>query len=386
VDNDQFTLETNFEIKKSELPAYLRPPYGVKRTLARFDEREAAFYSSRFTTEIMGGINWRERMAAAATGKMLKNTPGYGQLDFAFSEASWRSYHPYDQSALMGWMDEPALRRPIEQGLRARGATWQGSAGQNSAILKQAARFFGAAAVGIAAVNQAWFYAIDREGLPIIFADGINQPEKNQECKLIPSHLNRIIVMLIAQDRVLAPFAPSALAGAAVGLGYSQMAETASKVAAMIRGLGYSAVPMGNDTSLSIPMAIDAGLGELGRHGLLINPDFGSLVRICKVLTDLPLEVDRPITFNTAEICRSCTICAESCPTRAISFQREATFDTVCPSNNGGIRRWPVDAWACLKFWANNGKDCGICQAVCPFSRTVPVGLKFNDPALWWSE
>jgi epoxyqueuosine reductase len=382
--NGRFTLNLDFEIKAVEQPVYSQPPFGVDSNLTRFDEREAAFYSSLFAAEAMGGQSWRDRMAEVAAAKMIKAVSGYTQLDYAFNEASWRSYHPYNQSPLMGWVDTPEIRRPIEKDLADRGFKWKGKAAQNSAIVKQAARYFCAAAAGVAALNETWFYSHDRDGLPIIFSQQAEYPEINAKGRFIPSPLKRVVVMLVAQDKELAKFSPSALAGAAVGNGYSKMAETASKLATFIRGLGYSAVPMGNDTSLSIPMAVDAGLGEPGRHGLLLNPEYGSLVRICKVLTDLPLEPDQPIVFGAAEICRNCTICADNCPARAISFDRDPTDETVCASNNRGIKRWPVNSWACLKYWANNGTDCGLCQAVCPFSRTDAMGLRLNDPQTWW--
>ena len=385
MENGRFTLKLDYEIKTVEKPVYSRLPFGIDNNLKRFDEREAAFYSSRFADEMMGGQSWRDRMAFVATEKMLKNVSGYTQLDYALNEASWRSYHPYNQSPLMEWGDTQDIRKPIEKDLADRGCKWSGAAAQNSEIMKKAARYFGAAAVGVASINEAWFYSYDRDGLPIVFSKEALHPLINSEGRFIPSHLNRVVVMLVAQDRELARFSPSALAGAAVGHGYSMMAETASKLAVFIRGLGYSAIPMGNDTSLSIPLAVDAGLGEPGRHGLLLNPEYGSLVRICKVLTDLPLETDRPITFGAAETCRNCTICADSCPARAISFDSYPTYETVCASNNKGIKRWPVNSWACLKYWANNGTDCGICQAVCPFSRTAAVGMKQNDPQAWWN-
>jgi epoxyqueuosine reductase len=383
--NGHFTLKLDFEIKVVEQPVYSRPPFGIDSNLARFDEREAAFYSLRFAAEMMGGQSWRDRMASVAAEKMLKSVPGYTQLDYVLNEASWRSYHPYNQSPLMDWVDTPEIRRPIEKNLADQGFKWKGTAAQNSAIVKQAARYFGAAAAGVATLNEAWFYSQDRDGRPILFSKQAEYPEITLKGRFIPSPLNRVVVMLVAQDKELARFSPSALAGAAVGHGYSKMAETASKVAIFIRGLGYSAIPMGNDTSLSIPMAVDAGLGEPGRHGLLLNPKYGSLVRICKVLTDLPLETDQPIAFGAAEICRNCTICADNCPARAISFDRDPTYEIVCASNNKGIKRWPVNSWACLKYWANNGTDCGICQAVCPFSRTAAVGLRLNDPQAWWN-
>ena len=385
MENNRFTLKLDFKIKAVEQPGYSRPPFGIDKNLSRFDEREAAFYSLRFAKEVMGGKSWRDRMASVATEKMLNTTSGYTQLDYALNEASWRSYHPYNQSSLMEWSDSPDIRKPIEKDLADRGCKWEGDPAHNSFVVKRAARYFGAAAVGVAALDESWFYSHDRDGLPIIFSEQVKKPEINLEGRFIPSDLKWVIVMLVAQDRELARYSPSALAGTAVGHGYSRMAEIASKMSVFVRGLGYSAIPMGNDTSLSIPLAVDAGLGEPGRHGLLLNPEYGSLVRICKVLTDLPLDIDRPISFGAAEICRNCTICADSCPARAISFASDTTYETVCFSNNKGIKRWPVNSWACLKYWANNGTDCGICQAVCPFSRTAAGSLKLNDPQAWWN-
>ncbi len=95
MENGRFTLKLDFEIKAVEQPVYSRPPFGIDKNLTRFDEREAAFYSSRFADEMMGGQRWRDRMASVAAEKMLKTVPGYTQLDYALNEAPWRSYHPY---------------------------------------------------------------------------------------------------------------------------------------------------------------------------------------------------------------------------------------------------------------------------------------------------
>ena len=68
------------------------------------------------------------------------------------------------------------------------------------------------------------------------------------------------------------------------------MAPSLWMVAEFIRRLGYNAIPAANDTALSIPLAVDAGLGQAGRHGLLINLKVGARCRISKIFTDLPLE------------------------------------------------------------------------------------------------
>lgn len=52
---------------------------------------------------------------------------------------------------------------------------------------------------------------------------------------------------------------PTALAGAATGLGYSKMVFILACRGEFIRSLGYDAIQFGNDTALSIPLVIDAG-------------------------------------------------------------------------------------------------------------------------------
>lgn len=57
-----------------------------------------------------------------------------------------------------------------------------------------------------------------------------------------------------------------------------------------------------------------AGLGWIGRHSLLVNPDFGAQVRYVSVLTDLPLEPGKPVEGS----CGACRLCVKVCPAGAI--------------------------------------------------------------------
>jgi epoxyqueuosine reductase len=113
---------------------------------------------------------------------------------------------------------------------------------------------------------------------------------------------------------------PTSPSSAATGLGYSKMAFIAGLLAHYIRGLGYKAIACGNDTACSIPIAIDAGLGELARNGLLITPTFGPRVRLAKVFTDLPLMPDKPIEFGVGDFCMMCEKCAKKCPSQSIRY------------------------------------------------------------------
>jgi reductive dehalogenase len=149
------------------------------------------------------------------------------------------------------------------------------------------------------------------------------------------------------------------------------MAFVASSLAHYIRSLGYKAIPCGNDTALSTPLAIDAGLGELGRNGLLITEKFGPRVRISKVFTDLPLVADKPIESGVRELCDTCGRCAEECPGRAISFG-EPTNEGPTISNSSGAYKWYINPEKCFEFWVRNTGGCGNCIRVCPFNK--PLG------------
>jgi len=61
-------------------------------------------------------------------------------------------------------------------------------------------------------------------------------------------------------------------------------------------------------------VAILAGLGWIGRNNLLVNEKLGSQFRLATILTNLPLKIDKPVTYA----CDSCQICVKICPAGAI--------------------------------------------------------------------
>jgi reductive dehalogenase len=233
---------------------------------------------------------------------------------------------------------------------------------QMSEQVKETARMFGASLVGIAALDRRWVYSHTRNGSPVS----------------IPPALQTAVVMAIAMDAQAIETSPAYLSASATGVGYSRMAFAASCLAQFIRNLGYQAIPMGNDTALSIPLAIDAGLGELGRNGLLVTPEFGPCVRLCKVLTDLPLLPDRPAAFGVGATCIDCRRCAEACESSAISVDPSPSTRVACPSNSPGILRWAVDADKCYSFWIENGACCSTCIAACPFTRSAQKAVRLS--------
>jgi epoxyqueuosine reductase len=74
-----------------------------------------------------------------------------------------------------------------------------------------------------------------------------------------------------------------------------------------------------------------AGLGFLGRHGLVVHPDYGAAIRLASVLTNMPLHLDEPLNFD----CGNCVACLSACPVDAISvngvedFNGQACYDLL---------------------------------------------------------
>jgi reductive dehalogenase len=327
----------------------------------RFDQRNEVFKRSF----------WDPEMAPHGrrfyTEVEYRDKPGYSRLDFALRNASWNLEWGYGMgnsrpgAGLYSWEGVPDKAKHYLDAVPV-----TGSPAEMAAVVKKAARFLGADLAGIARVHPQWVYshAFDtgtREHFPVELPEGFGTA----------------VVLAVEMDYRNLRSAPTATAGAATGLGYSRMAEVANLVAAFIRHLGYRALPCGNDTALSVPLALAAGLGEGSRMGLLVTEQFGPRVRLCKVLTDLPLASDAYSPFGVAEFCQDCQACARHCPSKAIPAG-EMTEDGSTMSNLKGVRKWHVDPERCFRFWAANRADCTVCIRVCPFNK--PAG-RLHDAA-----
>ena len=235
---------------------------------------------------------------------------------------------------------------------------------ETTAEIKRVARAFGASLVGVTAFDERWVYSHKYSA----------QTEKEKPNEL-PEGLDNVIVIATSMDYDLIQTVPSALSGAATGLGYSQDTVLLLSLGQYIRNLGYRAVESLNDTALDVPFAIQAGLGEYGRLALLITKEFGPRVRLGKIFTDLPLVHDRPRFFGVKEFCDTCRRCAEACPAQAIPF--DAPSGRVYNrSNLVGVTKWSVDAEKCFGFWVGQNSDCSICIRVCPYNK---------DFSKWWN-
>ncbi|MFH1650561.1 MAG: reductive dehalogenase [Chloroflexota bacterium] len=249
-----------------------------------------------------------------------------------------------------------------------------------SLLVKKMSRRFGADEVGICLLDRKWVYSHwfdeeTREHYPIRFSDEPGYEEYEEPVQLedrtqvIPAKMKYAIVLIHEMDERGMATAPTLTQSATTLTTYSQISFTTVMLAEFIRGLGYHAIPSANDTAISIPMAIDAGLGELARNAKLVTPRFGPRCRVSKVITDLPLLPGKPRLWGVTEFCESCGKCARECPPGAIPTG-ERSFEPVGDFNSRGVLVWQLDHLSCHGYWAKVGTNCGICIRVCPFNKS----------------
>lgn len=221
--------------------------------------------------------------------------------------------------------------------------------------IKGLARYLGAQLVGITELDRAYVYSHVGRGLG----------SYGEEIEL--DHRYAIVIGVEMDWRMVraAPTAPTLVESS---LKYVEAAKIAIVLAKYIRAFGYPARAHidANYRVLAVPLAWKAGLGELGRMGYLITPQFGSRVRLSVVTTDLPLKTDRPITFGVQNFCQRCRKCATNCPSGAIPKGEKKVVR--------GVEKWTIDRERCYAYWRALGTDCAICMRVCPYSHpNTPV-------------
>lgn len=137
--------------------------------------------------------------------------------------------------------------------------------------------------------------------------------------------------------------------------------------------LGYSARNHMDANYLVIAplVARDAGIGEIGRNGLLISKKYGSRIRLGVVTTDLELQCDEVKSFGLQEFCKVCNNCALTCPAKAINREEQGEVD--------GEKRWQINQELCYDKWRSLGTDCGVCISNCPFSQEFEAIRDIED-------
>jgi reductive dehalogenase len=345
-----------------------RPTYEVVGPLERFDERDTMFARDALAPGSPEELEYHrlhpelveiDRRLSRFIQEKIDNPPEDPDdpLNEAFYEATFGSVAALGQPDSV---DGPvnSYRVSIESKLMAR-------------RIKAVATKLGAPLVRIAPLNPAWvythrgarpFFPDYRPNLPLFSGVPKGYLDLRYGDPIEIDH-RFAISMAFPQDFDLVRTGPSTLNDFETGRVYAQSALVAVELARYIRTLGYPARAhhLRNYGVMVVPVAVDAGLGELARCGYLVTKEFGANLRLVCVTTDLPLAVDRPVDLGVQDYCEKCLKCAENCPSRAIPFGGKVEVR--------GIRKWKIDEEKCLLYWGSQGAACGICQVVCPWSK-----------------
>lgn len=381
----------------------------------RFDERNTArgglakYVGADRATELS------KNQSANVLRYLKENRPGYNLRDIALQDAAGVGS---GAQSFLG-PDEKAIQTPEARGV----SKWTGTPEDAARMVTAAMRHLGAASVGFLELNpnttEKLIYGVDPDGKELVFADA-EQPAETDKQRIIPRKARWVIVYTVQMSSETLKRAPTVLGAQTTNLTYTRNRNIQLRTQTFLRALGYMALGEASTNALGIAPALGvmAGLGELSRYNRLLTPEYGSMIRVFKLITDLPLAPTKPINAGIMEFCKVCKICAEACPSKALSMADEPTWQVQGGWNNPGHKAFFENSVRCREQWSQAGTNCGICFAVCPYAsknRALvhqiayslisgvpatngivkamhditygtpdPNGKPFKDPAEWW--
>lgn len=342
------------------------------KVYTRYDKRKCTIFLGQYIgDDKLLGI--RKRARKAQIEGMKENKPGLGVKDEALHAASWFVQDTWEARCLgpnkpnHGYRSWNTVSNHVRTMQKSK-IRYEADPKEAAKTIKRVAKHFGACRVGITGVDKRHVYSHDCDGKEIVF-EAVDEPYETEEKRVIPEKCKYWIVLLIQMSPEGMATAPYPIASSIPLFTYNRIDLLTGMLAEYIRGLGYTAIPCANDTALSLPIALEAGLGELSRMDRLVNQDFGAMARICKVLTDLPMELDRPVKFGVMEFCKVCHKCADTCPVDSISREKEPSFNDLGPMCAKGHKTWWSEGVKCWSYIESTGGDCGKCLNVCPWNK-----------------
>ncbi len=310
----------------------------------RFDERDTIF--SRMTLE-PGTERYERYYARHPEKKEIDDTlrsEKPGKFSYSMPEApmveTTFGFITQLRQFVRGYDDE---YKALEQ-LRS-----QITSTELTTYLKKTLGSYGAVVSGVTRTDAACAYSVRGRG----------ERYDREVDDLLPFTLVYALEMSVEEMRT----APGIREAAEVAGTYLRVAVPGLVITSYLRGLGYNAVcHMDGESELVLPpIAERAGIGQIGRHGLIVNKKYGSRIRLGAVTTDAELIPDEPVDFILPKVCEVCRKCAELCPVGAIPK------GPILDDYANQVRS--IDHETCFSAWKQFGTDCGVCVSACPYSK-----------------
>ncbi|MBT3703916.1 MAG: reductive dehalogenase [Alphaproteobacteria bacterium] len=331
--------------------------FEISDDFERFDQRNDMFNRAFWDDEVI--TDHVTAFFQAYIHPKPRKADGFTQWDYALLNASWSVSNEFSArggktGVREGFLDPFKKFTPL-----APTKVDIDDPEKAASRLKKVAEFFGADAFGITEYDERFAYAS--------MAD-VRTNEREEKFNPVTEGMTSVIIVGHGMDFGLVRSYPSALGASATGREYSREAAVATSIASFIQGLGYNTIASSNDSALTIPYAIKAGLGEYGRNQMVITPGHGPRIRFSKIFTDMPLAHNKPIKSGVTETCNVCQKCADACPPKALPYgpPKEGGENR---STIKGVKKWSANCEKCFSYWTKMRADCAICMRVCPYNK-----------------
>jgi reductive dehalogenase len=342
------------------------PGYEIAGKVSRFDERDTVFSREALLPGSPEEIEYHRLNPdlAEIDGRLsrfiLSKMEGGEEVD-QLARAIYES-HFIPPAAL-------ALPDMVDGAPESTRVVWDGR--DAAARIKEFGRRLGADDVRIGPLKQEWVYS-HKGSRPFFREEYINPPyfrgiPEDYQGKLYgdPIRLDHPTAISLAfrQENEMTATGSTRAVDFEVGRIYALSALVSVQLARFIRALGWRARAhhLRNYLVLCVPIAVDAGIGELARCGYVVSRKLGANFRLVTVTTDMPLDHDDPVDLGMTDFCTKCEKCATNCPSGAIPRGEMVEVR--------GIRKWKLNPEACLLYWGKTGYTCSICQTVCPWTK-----------------